>query len=37
MMFLEIGVLTFLNMPRLTGNIQVEQKKNKEKVRKHKG
>jgi len=37
MMFLEIGVFNFLTCHSLTGNIQVEQKKNKEKVRKHKG
>ena len=30
---LNIGVFNFLNMPQLTGNIQVEQKKNKEKIK----
>jgi len=37
MMFLEIGVFNFLNMPQFNRKYQVEQKKNKEKIWKHKG
>jgi len=32
-MFSKIGVFNILNVPQLTGNIQVEQKKNKEKIK----
>jgi len=36
-MFLKIGVFNVLNVPQLTGNIQVEQKKTRKKLRKPKG
>ena len=37
MMFLEIGVFNFLNMPQFNRNYPSGAEKDKEKVRKHKG